>query len=397
MIKNKTLGSILILAGTAIGGGMLAFPLTSAAIGFETSFMLMLILWGLMTYTALLTLEVTLKFPKGANFATMSLETLGPVAKKITLFAVCGLFYSLLAAYFTGAAAFLKNHLDSFFGNQSPHILGIILMAGFFACLVSWRTSAVDVVNKILFALKLIIFGMILTLVLPKVHSLDLKMPAFHLSSLWIAVPVFFTAFGFHGSIPSIIAYVGKNSKSLPRIFLIGSLIPLIAYIGWQVVTLGVLSPDSLKTLIHNKGKVDMLGQELYKVVGNTLIQDGFNLFAELALLTSVLGVSLGLFDFFKDLLHKNTTLNNKGTVTLITFLPPTLFAIFYPAGFVAALGFASIFLAILAIFLPVLMAKKLRASSKKGSYQVGFGNVGLWVAFWMGVGVVVIELGNLF
>ncbi len=396
MIKNKVLGSILILAGTAIGGGMLAFPLTSAAIGFETSVLLMLALWAVMTYTALLTLEVTLQFPKGANFATMSLETLGPVAKKITLFAVCGLFYSLLAAYFTGTATFLKNHLDSLLGYQPPHILGIVLMTVLFALLVSWKTSAVDIVNKLLFGLKLVTFGMILALVLPKVHGLSFDLPTLKMSALWIAVPVFFTAFGFHGSIPSIIAYMGKDFKDLPRIFLIGSIIPLIAYIGWQMCTLGVLSPDSLQTLVNNKGEVDMLGQEIYKVVGSSLIQDGFNLFAELALLTSVLGVSLGLFDFFKDLLHKNETLSSKGMVTVITFLPPALFAIFYPAGFIAALGFASIFLAILAIFLPVLMAHKLRSSGKKGSYQVAFGSWGLWIAFLIGIGVVVIEVGNL-
>jgi len=34
LLRNKTLGSALIIAGTAIGAGMLAMPLTSAGIGF---------------------------------------------------------------------------------------------------------------------------------------------------------------------------------------------------------------------------------------------------------------------------------------------------------------------------------------------------------------------------
>ena len=33
-MQNKTLGSTLIVAGTTIGAGMLAMPLTSAGIGF---------------------------------------------------------------------------------------------------------------------------------------------------------------------------------------------------------------------------------------------------------------------------------------------------------------------------------------------------------------------------
>ena len=33
-MKNRTLGSILIVAGTTIGAGMLAMPLASAGVGF---------------------------------------------------------------------------------------------------------------------------------------------------------------------------------------------------------------------------------------------------------------------------------------------------------------------------------------------------------------------------
>ena len=48
MLKNKTLGSALIIAGTSIGAGMLAMPLTSAGIGFGYTVLLLVGLWAIL-------------------------------------------------------------------------------------------------------------------------------------------------------------------------------------------------------------------------------------------------------------------------------------------------------------------------------------------------------------
>ena len=58
VLKNKTIGSMLIVAGTTIGAGMLALPIASAGLGFTTALSLIFLTWVLMTYTALLMLEL---------------------------------------------------------------------------------------------------------------------------------------------------------------------------------------------------------------------------------------------------------------------------------------------------------------------------------------------------
>ena len=58
MLKNKTFGSALIIAGTTIGAGMLAMPLTSAGIGFGYTVFLLVGLWALLVYSGLLFVEV---------------------------------------------------------------------------------------------------------------------------------------------------------------------------------------------------------------------------------------------------------------------------------------------------------------------------------------------------
>lgn len=57
-MRNKLLGSALMIAGTTIGAGMLAMPLTSAGIGFSMTVLLLVGLWLLLTYTGLLFMEV---------------------------------------------------------------------------------------------------------------------------------------------------------------------------------------------------------------------------------------------------------------------------------------------------------------------------------------------------
>lgn len=58
MSSSKILGSTLIIAGTTIGAGMLALPIASAGLGFSTSLIIMIAMWALMAYTALLMLEL---------------------------------------------------------------------------------------------------------------------------------------------------------------------------------------------------------------------------------------------------------------------------------------------------------------------------------------------------
>lgn len=79
-MKNRTLGSILIVAGTTIGAGMLAMPLAAAGVGFTGIVCLLIGLWMLMSYTSLLLVEVYQHNP--ANMG------LGSVAKNTSVLSV---------------------------------------------------------------------------------------------------------------------------------------------------------------------------------------------------------------------------------------------------------------------------------------------------------------------
>jgi tyrosine-specific transport protein len=97
------------------------------------------------------------------------------------------------------------------------------------------------------------------------------------------------------------------------------------------------------------------------EVVASPHVELAVHLFADLALATSFLGVALGLFDYLADLFQRKNSPGGRLQSGAITFLPPLAFALFYPRGFVMALGYAGVALAVLALMLPSLLVMKSR------------------------------------
>src|SRR5262249_30357327 len=96
--------------------------------------------------------------------------------------------------------------------------------------------------------------------------------------------------------------------------------------------------------------------------------------FAFFALLTSFFGVALGLVDFWADGLKLKNTPYNRFWLCLLIFIPPLIFALYYPNVFLMALDYAGVFgCALLLGLLPVLMVWS-------GRYKLGMeGEYRLW------------------
>ena len=118
--------------------------------------------------------------------------------------------------------------------------------------------------------------------------------------------------------------------------------------------------------------------------IDHQFIQLALSLFADLALLTSFIGVSLGLFEFLRDSSKK---WQKSSIITaLLTYTPPLMFALFYPQGFITALGYAAIALVILALFLPVALVISARKQHTNPEYKVAGGKISLLGVVLFGV-----------
>ena len=396
-MKNRTVGSVFIVAGTTIGAGMLAMPLAAAGIGFSTMMLLLIGLWLLMSYTALLLVEVYQYNDAHTGLGTIAKRYLGVGGQIITGFALLLLMYALTTAYISGAGELLSSALSAWIGHTISVTQGIILFTVVGGAVVGIGTTSVDFINRLLFTAKVIFLIFMLVVMLPHIETVNLTTMPVAQGLILSAIPVIFTSFGFHGSVPSIVSYMNGDIKKLRIIFIIGSAIPLIAYILWQLATLGAIPTDTFMGIMAQQSGLNGLLTAIRDVVATPRVNIAVNLFAALALATSFLGVALGLFDYLADLFKRSNHGFGRMQSSLLTFVPPLLCALYYP-NFVQALAYAAIALSILALLLPALLVWKVRQQPNVAKqYQVKGGKPTLTLVFICGLIVIGIQIAITF
>ncbi|MFE4110693.1 tyrosine transporter TyrP [Kosakonia sp. YIM B13611] len=391
-MKNRTLGSVFIVAGTTIGAGMLAMPLAAAGVGFATTFVLLFALWAVMCYTALLLLEVYQHVPADTGLGSLARRYLGKYGQWVTSFSMMFLMYALTAAYISGAGELLAASISAWLNISLSPITGVLLFTLVAGGVVCAGTSLVDLFNRFLFSAKLLFLIVMLALLMPHIHKANLLTMPLEKGLALSAIPVIFTSFGFHGSVPSIVSYMGGNIRKLRRVFITGSAIPLVTYIFWQLATLGSIDSSTFIGLLASQAGLNGLLQALREVVASPHVELAVHLFADLALATSFLGVSLGLFDYLADLFQRRNNVAGRLQTGVVTFLPPLAFALFYPRGFVMALGYAGVALSVLALLLPSMLAWQSRKHHPQSSYRVLGGKPVLCLIFACGIAIIGIQ-----
>lgn len=395
MLNSKIIGSTLIIAGTTVGAGMLALPLASAAMGFTTATLTLLCLWGLMLFSACLMIELHQHADINATLHQLAGRFLGRYGQGLVSVTMLMLFYALCAAYISGGSEQLHSKWAEWQGTSTDSKTAMtLLFTAIVALVILLGTAVVDKLNRVLFGLKLVLLALVLSALLPNVHSDYLLSMPVEQGLVITAIPILFTSFGFHGSIPAVVKYLEGNTAALRKVMLFGSAIPFVVYVLWQGVSLGAVSQASL----IEQGQLSAFVNTLAQQVDTPRLQQFVSSFADLALLTSFLGVSLGLFEFIQDSLRRRRSTALKLPALLLTFGPPCAFALYYPQGFISALGYAAIALALLAVIFPVVMVYRVRygdifPTGQQAAYQVRGGKVSLWLAGMSALTVIVIQL----
>jgi tyrosine-specific transport protein len=355
----KLVGSILLVAGNAIGAGMLALPIATAQVGFMGSLILLCVGWAVMTAGALLLLEVNLWLPKHSNIISMAKATLGPLGEIVAWITYFLLLYSLLCAYIAGGSDLLHNLLFKS-GINLPQWLAAILFTLMFSTVVFFGIHAVDYTNRGLMTFKFASYFFLIFLLMPFVTAHELTVS--HLSYLTStsALTVTITSFGFAAIVPSLRVYFGGDAKKLILSIVIGSFIPLVCYILWNAVVMGVVpfaGEGGLLAILHSKTSTSDLVNTLSISATGNLISLFTKLFTSVCLLTSFLGVALSLADFLADGLQLEKIGMQRFFIHFLTFLPPLVIVLFFPNAFIKALEYAGIYCIILLVLLPAWMA----------------------------------------
>lgn len=395
MSLKNAIGGIALIAGTAIGAAILALPVSTAHLGFFPTLFLYLICWFFMTLGALYLLEANLLVGYGTNLISMAEKTLGRWGKYLCWTTYLILLYALTSAYLTGAGSWITQgfaHLGVTFHSFQASLLTACLTL----VIIFLGTAVTDWVNRFLMIGLIAAF---LSLVYMTGHHVNVDL-LFYQPIHWdlSPLPLIITAFGSAIVVPSLTEYLHGNARQLFNVVFIGSLIPLAIYITWELMIVGIIPLSgeiNLKDLQQGNSVVD-LPIALEKILAYPWISNAAACFSIFALVTSLLGTSLSLFDFLADGLHIKKNLKGKLLLILIAFLPPLLLSLYYPHGFVMILSLAGIFASLLLGILPALMVWGERFRLKKSSPLTVFGGKPLLITtivfFTL---IVVIEIFN--
>ena len=381
-MKNRVFGSTLIIAGTAVGAGMLAMPLTSAQMGFGMTFAILFFLWILLTFTALLYAEVHQYSPNDAGIAGITEQYFGLTGKLIVNFILLFFMYAVLTAYITGSGnllfSLIPKSLD--LDPEKAQKIAALLFAVLFGIIVTIGIALSDITNRLFFGLKVLSFIVLLYFLFGKFSVTNLQYAPTNNLLLFSALPIFFMTFGFHICTPTINEYLQGDNQKLRLACIFGSTGIFIIYIIWQMATHGVLEQSQLIAILNQDPSLNGLIHAFEVTTGSKTISEIVRIFSVLALTTSYIGVSLGLSNAVKDLLaHFNMSKNNL-MVGAITFIPPIIVGFTYPNIFLSAFSFAGVIFAFIGVILPVALAYKSRKLNPDARHVRG-GNLSLILA----------------
>lgn len=334
--KGSILGATLLVTGTCIGGGILALPVATGETGFLPSTMIMLISWALMTITALYLVELTLAMPPGSHYITIAARLLGPLGKAAAWILYLFVGFASLVAYSAGGGVLLSQGIQNFFGYSISQADAVVLFVLLFGSVIYLGNVMLGRINAIFMV------GLILS------YFILISLSQSHLSwsylarSNWkdsiIAIPLLLTIFSFQSIVPSLVIYLKQDAKALKISILIGTTSAFLIYIIWQGAVLGTLALEGENGLMQAR----VLGIPVTSILGvavkSNALQIAADFFAFFALVTSFLGIALGLYDFLADGLKISRRKRGKLALGLLIALPTLFFALRLERVFLLAL-----------------------------------------------------------
>lgn len=374
---------------------MLALPVAVASTGVYHAIFFLIGCWLIMTMGSLLILEVNLRLPPGSNMISMAKSTLGLPGQIVAWIAFLVLLYSLLAAYISGGSDVFNGllhaaHLDL------PSWATSLLFTCSFSLIIYSGIRAVDYVNRALMFGKLGVYLLLVMIISPHIDITHLRGGS--LQAISGSLMILITSFGFASIVPSLRDYFKDDINALRQVILIGSLIPLVCYIVWVTVIMGVVDSQGehgLQALMNSQHATSGLTNALSRAVDSAWITGFFEFFTSICMITAFLGVSLGLFDFLSDGLSlKKTGIQGRMTL-MLTFFPPLAIVLINPGIYLHALRYAGVCCVILLLLMPAIMACRARQNNghTSGLILVPGGNLSLFIIGLIAIALLCIAL----
>ena len=208
-----------------------------------------------------------------------------------------------------------------------------------------------------------------------------------------MTLPFCLASFGYHGNVPSLMKYYGKDPKTIVKCLVYGTLMALALYTIWLLATMGNIPRPEFIGIAEKGGNIDVLVQALSGVLNSRSLDLLLVVFSNFAVASSFLGVTLGLFDYLADLFGFDDSALGRLKTALLTFAPPVVGGLLFPNGFLYAIGYAGLAATIWAAIVPALLARASRKRFGSPKFRVWGGKPMIMLILVFGVGNALVHI----
>ena len=337
--KNATVFSLaLLIAGATIGAGVLGLPVQTGLSGFIPATIGIVIIWIIMTFTALVLAERFMRSNAVAtDYPTIFKQDFGVVGKYLCVLGYLINYYGIMVAYLCGSAVILA------------FLIPIALPTNFFLLVFFIPTTIITLfglayvlkANALFMFLLILSFAGLIILTAGKMQASNLAYTDW--SFLIPATPVILTTFLFHNIIPPICKSLENSRKQIWTTIIIGTSISCGIVLIWCFVTIGAVpmggtgKGNLLYAYLHAEPATVPLAAGLH----NELITIAGMVFSLCAIFTSFVSVVIGLRGFIRDLMISSFKIDNRNLNIALTLAPSLIVSLIYPGLFLGALDIA--------------------------------------------------------
>ncbi|ELI6448046.1 transposase [Photobacterium damselae] len=353
------IGGACIISSICVGAGMLALPTAGSGIWTLGTIIILLVTMIIMSLSGIMLLEAFKYYPYGSSFNTVTKSLLGNkinIINNISVYFVGGI---LIYAYISSAGLILSELL----GVSTTFASLIFVLV--FSSIVWHSTKAVDKISVLLITFMILSFVIsiisLLVNIEPRILFNLTNQDELYMPYGLALIPIALTSFGYHHSVSTMRDYYKSEYKARKAIIL-GTLIALALYSLWIVSIFGNIPRSSFSSLINNDGNIDDMLRLISNSINSASVSFTLEVFSIAAILSSFIGVGLGLFDYLADLFKFKNTIKGRSKTWAVTFLPPLICSLIFPFGFIVAIGYAGAAATIWACIIPVLLVAKVRA-----------------------------------
>jgi tyrosine-specific transport protein len=386
-----------LVAGTCVGGGMLALPVATSFSGFIPSLLMMAVCCAFMMATGLLFVEANVWMGPGAHIITMSRRLLGRWGEVVAGLLYCFIGYLSLVAYTAGGGMLSVGGLEAIFGVEVTQWVAYLLFALVFGVIIACGNRVVGRINAVLVVALIVTYLILLFGGVGEVRG-PLLLRRNWLQGFY-ALPLLLTIFSYQAVVPSLVLYMDGDAVRLRRAIVGGTVLAFCIYALWQLLILGVVPLEGEHGLVEALREGRSATESFRYFAAKRWVATTGEFFAFFAIITSFLGVGLGLYDFLADALKVTRKGWNHVYLTLIAVGPSFLIAISYQRAFIEALdasgGFGD---AILNGVIPAMMVWSGRyLKGYKGQVMVRGGKLALIVIILFALFVFGVEIAERF